>query len=317
MNILIIGGTGFIGQALTKHLLSKGHEITVASRNVLSVQKIFGDRVYAASLEEISQTHGVIYQDMDVVFNLAGANIGDKRWTEKRKKEVYDSRILVTRETAKFCALEGKKSLQLFNASAIGVYGLQESSDHGLPPAFDESSHIDFHHFNDFLSKIGREWETATEHAKLAGLRVVNMRFGVVLGRNGGVLQKLKVPFEFGMGGVIGNGRQPFTWIALEDLIRAIDFILDKRDVSGPVNFVAPHAVTQKELACALGKALHRPAWMRTPGFVLKLVFGQMADEFLLKGQNVIPKRLLEMGFEFRYPKIQEALDAIFSGKTF
>ncbi len=317
MNILVIGGTGFIGQALIQNLLRKGHEVTVVSRNVESIHKIFSKRVYAASLQEITETHGVIYQDMDVVFNLAGTNIGDKRWTKARKKEIYNSRILVTREAAKFCALEGKKSLQLFNASAVGVYGLQDSVDHGLPPAFDESAHIDLHHFHDFLSKIGREWEQATEPVKLAGQRVVNMRFGVVLGRHGGVLQKLKVPFEFGLGGVIGNGHQPFSWIALEDVVRAIDFIFDKPEISGPINFVAPYAVTQRELAYALGKALHRPSRMHTPSFVLKLVFGQMADELLLKGQHVIPKRLLELGFEFRYPKIQEALNAIFAGKTF
>lgn len=316
MNILIIGGTGFIGQALVRNLLRQGHEITVVSRRVETVRQIFGKRVYAASLQEIAETHGVIYQDIDVVFNLAGMNIGDKRWTPTRKKEIFDSRVLITRETAKFCALEGKKSLQLFNASAIGVYGLQYSEAHGLPPGLDESTPIDYHHFSDFLSKIAREWEQATESAAHANLRVVNMRFGVVLGQDGGVLEKLKAPFLMGLGGTLGNGQQPFSWIALEDLIAAIDFLLPRTEVTGPINLVAPNAVTQKQLAQDLGRALHRPAWLRTPAFVLKLAFGQMADELLLNGQHVVPKRLLELGFKFRYPTIQETLDAIVAGKT-
>jgi uncharacterized protein (TIGR01777 family) len=312
MKIIIAGGTGFIGQAMVQYFANKKYQCAIIGRSEKKIKKIFGDKVKAITWEQILAHGSDEIKTADAIINLTGANIGEKRWTEKRKIEIIESRIIPTRILAELCAKLGKNSPPLLNASAVGVYGLQPSVSSGLPPALDETKLLDFETPPDFLAKIGQEWELATMPAKEAGVRVVNMRFGVVLGKSGGVLTKLKIPFLFFIGGPVGNGQQPFSWVALTDLLRAVEFLLAHPEIVGPVNIVAPQCVTQKELAKALGKALHRPSFMTTPGFILKLVYGQMADELLLRGQHVIPSVLPKYGFKFQYPNIQSALNATF-----
>jgi len=309
MKRIIAGGTGFIGRHLTEKWLTAGHEIVIIGRKREKIQHTFGDRVKAVTWQELNRE---IIKDAQVIINLTGATIGEKRWTEVRRLEILSSRIEATRKLASLCASLGTQSPPLFNASAIGVYGLQQTLKNQLPPVCNEDTVINFQQAPDFLAKIARAWETATFPAKSAGVRVVLMRFGVVLAKHGGALPQITLPFNFGLGGPIGSGDQPFSWVSLVDLESAIEFLIDRTDINGPINIVAPECIPQKQLAHALGKALQRPSFMPTPGFVLKLIFGQMAEELLLKGQHVYPKRLHSLGFQFKYPTIELALKNIY-----
>lgn len=310
MKIIIAGGTGFIGQALVKHYLDANTRCVVIGRSRDKIKKIFSSAVTAVSRDQLHEQGLQEIKTADLVINLAGENIGEKRWTAARKQEILNSRIIPTHRIAALCATLGKNSPPLFNASAIGVYGLQQSAPTGLPTALDEQTVLDFNNPPDFLAEVARAWEMATGPAKSAGVRVVNMRFGVVLGKNGGALKQLKMPFSLFVGGPIGSGKQPFSWIAMTDLVRAIDFVFAQSDISGPVNMVAPQTVTQQQLAQELGKVLHRPSIMPTPAAILKIIFGQMADELLLRGQHVYPSLLLQRGFQFTYPTLGPALAA-------
>lgn len=311
MEIIIAGGTGFIGQALVAHY-KDNNQLTVIGRDQKKIHSFFNTSVQALTWDSFAKNPRENIEKADLIINLSGANIGEKRWTKQRKAELLNSRIETTKLLANACATLGSSSPPLFNASAVGVYGLQASIKHGLPPAYTEESPIDFYHYPDFLSEIGRKWEAATHPAAEASVHVVNMRFGVVLDKSGGVLKKLVMPFRLFIGGKIGNGQQPFPWICLQDLIRAIDFLQQNPSIKGPVNFVAPEGITQAELASAIGKALHRPSFMTTPAFALKTVFGEMANELLLNGQHVKPSVLLANGFQFKYPEINKALQMIF-----
>ena len=259
MKIVIAGGTGFIGQALVKYYHAANAQCVIIGRSRDKIKRIFSDTVIAIQREQLNDQGLQEIKTADLVINLAGENISEKRWTTQRKQQLLDSRLLPTQRIAALCATLGENSPPLFSASAIGVYGLQPSQASGLPPALDEQTVLDFNNPPDFPAKIARAWEMATQSAKNAGVRVVNMRFGVVLGKNGGALQQLKFPFSFFIGGANCSGQQPFSWIAMPDLVRAIDFVYAHPDISGPVNFVSPQTVTQQQLAQALGKILQRP----------------------------------------------------------
>lgn len=306
--IIIAGGSGFIGRYLVPHFLNKGDQVTVIGRSSAKINQTFHHNVTALTWEQLTQENTAALSQTDLIINLTGATIGSKRWSESRKREILHSRLHATELLSKLCAKCGESAPALFNASAVGVYGLQEESPTGLPSAFDENSFVDFEQPSDFLSTVARRWEQATWPASHAGVRVVLMRFGVVMGRNGGALSQIKLPYYFGLGGKIGSGRQPFSWVCEVDLARAIDFIYAHTGLSGAVNVVAPLCVTQANFSKALGKVLHKPTFMHIPGFALKLLLGEMADELLLRGQHVMPKRLLDSGFQFQYPDIQSAL---------
>lgn len=306
MRILIAGGTGFIGSHLTHYLLQKQHEVTILGRDLNKIIHQFGDQVSAMTWQQLDLN---IIRQYDVIINLAGENIGARKWSKERKALILSSRIQPARILCDLCTLLGDNAPRLLNASAIGVYGLQQSCKDGLPPSLDEKNLIDFSQAPDFLSLVGRQWEKATFAARDAGCHVVNMRFGIVLDPSGGALKQLLLPYKAGLGGVIGNGQQPFCWIALEDLISAIDFIIQHPDLSGPINLTAPHTVSQRHFAKSLGKALHRPTLFYTPAFLLKFLLGDMAEELLLKGQHVVPNLLLKNGFKFQY----ETIDQYFS----
>jgi len=305
MHRIIIGGTGLIGSQLVNHWLMQGHKVTVIGRSTEIIRKIFQDRVNALELKSLQPE---IFRQAEVVVNLAGAGIAEKRWSEARKQEIIHSRITVTQKIVELLTALGQEAPPLFNASAVGIYGLQQQVVNGLPLKLDEDTHIDWNTAPDFLSYIGRKWEKATRLAKENGIRVVNLRFGVVLAKQGGALPKIVQPFYFFLGGKIGTGQQPFSWIAIDDVIRAIDFLLEKRQIAGPVNIVAPGCITQHELAKAIGKILHKPSFMPTPAFILKLIFGEMARELLLEGQRVYPKILLDSGFIYSFSDIESAL---------
>ncbi len=312
MQIMIAGGTGFIGQALCNHFLAKNHDITIIGRDPDKIHLLYKQRVKALTWSQIDDDPTCL-KSADFLINLNGESIGEKRWSETQKHIIVASRIPISSLLATHCAQLGSAAPALLNASAIGVYDLQTGVANELPIAFDENTPIDFAANPNFLARVGRLWELATQPAKDAGVRVVNMRFAPVLGKSGGILAKLKLPFSLCMGGPIGSGQQPFSWIAMADVIGIIDFLIEHTDIEGPINFVAPECVTQKQFAQTLGSALNRPSFMPTPKFVLKGLFGEMAEELLLKGQHVKPSRLLEFGYQFQYPKLDLALNEIFT----
>jgi uncharacterized protein (TIGR01777 family) len=314
MNIIIAGATGFIGQKLVKHFLEQGFQISVIGRDILKIKKIFDEKVKPLTWNKQKELQTALVS-ADLVINLTGCSIGDKRWTRARKNEILQSRLIATQKLVRLCCeikrLHGKAPA-LFNASAIGIYGLQETLERGLAPAYTEESLINFQRAPDFLAFVARQWELVTKPAKDLNIRVVNLRFGVVLGKEGGILKKLLLSYKLGLGAKIASGQQAFTWVALTDLISAIDFLIAHPSISGPVNITAPEAVSQKEFAQQLGKALRRPVFLAMPKFVIRWLFGQMGDELLIRGQHVQPKLLLSQGFEFRYPEISRALQGIY-----
>ena len=312
MRMIIAGGTGLIGRKLALHWLTKGYEVAIIGRSGKHIAEIYQNRVEALEWKDLETKN---FEKAAVVVNLAGAGIADKRWTKTRKAEILASRIKPTQKLVSLLSSLGESSPPLFNASAIGVYGLQAQLKSGLPLQLDENTPIDWGHSPDFLSQVAREWEKATHPALKQGVRVVNLRFGVVLTKKGGALPRIALPFHFFLGGPIGAGHQPFSWVALEDVIFAMDFLLENRSISGPVNIVAPQCVSQNELAKVIGKVLHRPTVLRVPAFSLKLILGEMAQELLLEGQHVYPLTLLEQGFQFHYPNIEPALINAFNAE--
>ncbi|MFT5387763.1 MAG: hypothetical protein ACI9E5_000898 [Candidatus Omnitrophota bacterium] len=307
--IIILGATGFVGKALTERWIRANHQVICVGRSKEKIKKLFLNKVEALDWDAFKASK-IDLSGLTCVVNLAGAGIADKRWTSKRKTEILSSRVNATNHAVRFCL---KHKVPLINASAIGIYGLQEVNKNGLPSKLDEDSvtfSVDSQ--SDFLLEVCQAWEEGTRPLKKAGIRSVNIRLGVILGRKGGALAKMALPFYLFAGGPIGSGYQPVSWISLTDVCRAIDFVIESKKLEGAVNLVAPHCVTQKELGNVLGKVLNRPSFMPTPGFILKLILGQMADELLLNGQHVYPKKLVDEGFTFNHPMIIDALKDIY-----
>lgn len=308
MHRIIVGGTGLIGLQLANHWLQQGHTVTIVGRKIEKIRQIFQNRVDALALDSLKPES---LQKAEIIVNLAGTGIAEQRWNEQRKREIINSRIQVTQKIVELLIALGQEAPSLFNASAVGIYGLQQAMTHGLPLKLDENTPIDWNTAPDFLSHVGREWEKATHPAMDKEIRVVNLRFGVVLAKQGGALPKIVQPFYFFLGGDIGTGQQAFSWVAIDDVIRAIDFLLENREIAGPVNIVAPGCITQHELAKTIGDVVHKPSVVRTPAFILKLFFGEMARELLLEGQHAYPKRLTDSGFNFSFPNIKLALQHV------
>lgn len=304
MKILVAGGTGFIGRYLISQLLVQQQNVTVLSRYT---KKVF-DQYTTAKIDAIDWNNldKLDPNQFDVVINLCGHNIGESRWTKVVKQEIKKSRIETTHSLAQWCA-KASKSPHLYNASAIGIYGLQTVSEI-LPERLTEATEIHFNQATDFLSEVGHKWEQALAPALEKNIKVTVMRFAPVLKKNEGVLKKLMPIFNLGLGGPLGSGNQAFSWIYIDDLVKAILFLLNHSEVVGPVNMCAPQCVKQREFARSLGKVMHRPAFLTTPAWILKLFYGQMAEELLLSGQNTYPERLLKLGFSFSYPNLEAAL---------
>ena len=299
MKIFIAGGTGFVGRQLMEILLSSGHEVVCVGRSENSQIKITGFK-YISGLTTESGDWQHQLKDADVVINLAGATIS-KNWSDKYKKEIYDSRILTTRNIVE--GLPEKTNAILISASATGFYGdrkddiLTEDSEPG----------------QGFLAKVAHDWEEEAKRAEKKGARVVMTRFGVVMGKDGGALDKLISVTKGFIGGPLGNGKQWFPWIHLTDLISAMIFVMDNEKISGPVNFTVPIPIRQKNIAKALGRTLKRPSFMPAPAFMMRLVLGEFADT-LLQSQKVIPDKLIKHGFKFKFLEIETALEDILNG---
>jgi hypothetical protein len=300
MKILITGGTGFVGSALSRQLLERGHEVTIIGSSSRCRLAPHPQLTYISADTTRPGDWQRRIAEQDALINLTGRSVFNL-WTESYKKAIYDSRILTTRNLV--TALPASTNVVLLNTSAAGFYGdggeLEKTETSG--PG------------NDFLAQVCREWEAEAAKAADKGARVVVMRFGVVLGKGGGAMATMKTPFQFGLGGPIGSGSQWFPWIHLDDLVNAALFLLTAEECRGPFNFTAPQPVRQKEFARALGSALHRPACLPVPAFVMKLVLGEFGRS-LLQGQKVLPRALSESGYLFTYPELQPALREIVGG---
>lgn len=308
MKILIAGATGMIGQALVK-MLETNHELIALGRDKQKLNQCFPHHKNI-DWNEFSNSKNFL-NDIDVVINLAGENIGEKRWTVARKKIILNSRVQATHILAAACANSTNKNIRLLNASAIGVYGNSNDPD----KIYDEYSMLP-NPAQDFLSTVGTAWENALAPAEHANISVVKMRFGVVLSTHGGALAKMLPAFKFCLGGKIGSGNQPFSWISLDDLVRSIVWLIDHPNIKGAVNMVAPEVVTQKIFAKTLGKVLHRPTFFSLPKWFIQWQFGQMGVELLLEGVNVKSTMLENNGFHFLYPTVESALVAMLKNLT-
>ena len=294
MQVVIAGGTGFLGRALTRSLEAGGHHTTILTRRVAGPSQVqwSPDKSTGAWTETIKRA--------DAVINLAGESITGARWTPSRKQALRDSRVTATSALAAAIAAAGRP-LVFLSGSAIGFYGTANGH------AFTEGSPAG----TDFLADLCKEWErTALQAAPTA--RVVLLRTGVVLGHGGGALPELTRPFRFFVGGPLGSGRQPVSWIHLDDWLQMTTWAMSNASVEGPLNLTAPEPVNNAELAQMLGGALHRPSLIPAPAFALRLLLGEMAEAAILKGQRVLPAKAQALGYTFRYPWLENALAALF-----
>ena len=291
MKILVSGSHGLVGKALVKLLTSDGHEVARLVRHQPNAGEVLWDpeqnRVDTASLE-----------GHDAVVHLAGESIASGRWTSEKKRAIRESRVKGTLLLSEALARLSRQPSVFLCASAIGYYGdrgdelLTETSSPG----------------NNFLAKVCIEWEAAAKPAVEKGIRTVHTRFGIILDDEGGALDKMLTPFRMGIGGKVGDGRQWMSWIALDDVVNGLKFLMEPTSTSGPVNFVAPNPVTNAEFTKTLGRVLSRPTLFPMPAFAARLVFGEMADALLLSGQRVEPSVLKGKGYKFRWSTLESAL---------
>ncbi len=291
MKILVTGATGLVGSALIPFLTGGGHEVVRLGRAAAGAGDIRWD-------PDAGVLDAAALEGFDGVIHLAGENIASGRWTEARKRRIKESRVNGTRLLAETLAGLERTPRVLVSASAVGFYG-----DRGEDELTEGSPAGD-----GFLSEVCREWEAATEAAEGKGIRVAHARLGVVLARDGGALAKMLTPFRLGAGGILGNGRQYMSWITLDDTVAAIGHLLAAEAASGPVNVVAPAAVTNREFTKTLGHVLRRPTLFPMPGFAARLAFGEMADALLLASTRVKPAGLLDSGYAFRHRTLEEGL---------
>jgi len=294
MRAFITGGNGFVGRNLSAFLIKEGHEVTALVRSEergrglpSEVSLVVGESTKPGKWQESVPNH-------DLLINLAGAT-AFKRWNDSYKKLLRDSRILTTRNLV--AAISEGKNVTLLSASGVGYYGFtgDEILDETSPPG------------NDFFATLARDWEAEALKARDKGARVVVTRFGVVMGRGGGALAQMVLPFRFFVGGPLGDGMQWVSWIHVEDLCRAALFVAKETSLDGAVNFTAPEPLRNRDLARDIGKVLGRPSFMPAPAFIISLVLGEFGS-VILKGQRVVPAALLSRGFTFHYPEMEGTL---------
>lgn len=290
MRILISGGTGFIGRAVCEQLRPGGHRVTVWSRDP---RHAAGMPKGVHLIQDLAEAN-----DIDAVINLAGQPLVGQRWTARRKQAIRQSRIGTTEKLMRWIATQVNRPHVLVSGSAIGYYGSR-----GDVPLDESAAPGD-----DFAARLCRDWEHAAMEAESLGLRVCRLRTGIVLGPQGGALKQMLPPFRLGLGGPIGRGDAWFSWIHREDIARFIVWLIENDDAGGAYNATSPHPLPQREFAATLGRVLHRPAFLPTPRFALKLLFGEGA-ELLLASQRVLPVHAIADGFTFRHPRLQPALE--------
>lgn len=300
MNILIIGATGFIGRELVKELEQSGHKVVAVSRNALKAKNILGEQVEIAEWNGTSPAElAKLISGMDAVINLAGESIASGRWTARRKQLITASRIQTGRLLEEAVRLSPVAPSVLIQGSAIGYYGtpVEFPADENQPAG------------TGFIAELTMEWEASVESAGKMIPRIIYLRTGLVLGKNGGLLEKMLLPFRFYCGTVIGSGKQWMSWIHINDQVRAIRFLLENGQSAGAYNLTAPKPVMMKDFISVISKTIKKPAWLKVPGFFLKFALGEMADETILSSQNIFPGKLLKEGFTFNYSALSSALE--------
>jgi len=297
VRILVTGASGFLGRHLVQALSESRHEVRRLGRHVDP-----GDPRSFAWDPARGSLDPAALQGVDAVIHLAGESISAGRWDEAVKQRLRDSRVASTRLLLDGLAKLERRPRTLIAASAVGFYG-----DRG-----DQELDEDSPSGSDFLASLCRDWEAESARAADLGLRVVQPRIGVVLGPDGGVLRRLRLPFGLGLGGRLGSGRQWMSWIALPDLVGALGFLLNRHDLSGPFNLCAPHPVTNALFTQSLGRALNRPARLPVPAWALRAAFGEMGQALLLGGQRALPRNLERAGFVFQNPFLGEALNRLY-----
>lgn len=320
LNILISGSTGFIGSHLTPYLSAQGHNVThlLRTKSKSKEQRIIGNilhwdpanghidpMILPSAIEIEKEERKTEAFPFDAVINLAGENVYG-RWTKEKKNAIIQSRIQSTQLLCKFLASLDRPPKVLISASAVGYYGYDREDEilsEDYSPNKSSSSHE-----NDFLAQVCKQWEQATITAKEAGIRVVNIRIGVVINSSGGILAKILPIFKTGLGGKLGKGKQWISWIAMDDLLSIIIHIISNKHLSGPVNVVSPFPITNADFTKTLGSILSRPSALPVPGFMIKKIFGEFANATLLSSTRIRPTKLLDSGYEFRFPNLEFAL---------
>jgi uncharacterized protein (TIGR01777 family) len=301
MRILIAGGTGFLGPALVDSWIGQGHAVTALVRDPLRASTVLPHQAI------LVRWNGGPHDDLqgmmartDAVINLSGVSIGEKRWSEKRKAIILASRVDTTRALVAAMRTAQPRPSVFLNASAVGYYGMSGPGD--------VTEHAD--PGRDFLAATCRQWEDEALAARDRGIRVVLPRMGVVLGAGGGALERMMLPFTLFVGGPLGSGTQWVPWVHRDDVIAAIQFVFDHPEFQGPFNLVAPGIVNMATFSKEIGRALGRPSWMPVPSVFLKWAFGEMSG-IILEGRHIVPARLQEAGYAFRYPDVRQALRSI------
>lgn len=299
MHVLVSGSSGLIGSGLIVSLPRSGHTVVRLLRGGTRARE--GDVVWYPETGDLQPAEP---RPLDAVVHLAGENIASA-WTEEKKAAIRRSRVDATRRLCQTLAKLKRAPRVLICASAVGYYGNRgdEQLDESAAPGAG------------FLADVCRDWEAATEPAAAAGIRTVRIRLGMILDPRSGALAKMLPVFEIGLGGRLGAGRQYTSWVTLIDVLRAIELLLAREDLAGPVNVVAPHPLTNAEFTKTLAAVLHRPAMLPVPEFALRVVFGQRADELLLASARVVPRRLQQAGFQFEHPELKPALEHLL-GRT-
>lgn len=295
MRILITGASGLIGTALQKSFAESGYEMLLATRSEpKSASQIQWDADTGFREEDLERLEG-----LDAVIHLAGESIAGLRWTDEKKKAIRDSRVFGTRSMIETFDKLKDRPKTFISASAMGFYGdrgddvMTESSPAGKT----------------FLAEVCKEWEAESRRAEDLGIRTVLLRSGIVLSKDGGALATMMTPFKFGLGGVIGDGKQWMSWISLDDVVGIVNFVIEHENVRGAVNNTSPNPVTNEEFTKTLGSVLYRPTFLPLPEFAVHMVLGEMGDALLLDSTRVIPKRLADAGYEFKYPDLKAALE--------
>jgi uncharacterized protein len=299
MNVVVAGGSGFIGRKLIERLLLSHHNVTVISRMPEKTRQYFPTVKVEFWDAKAEHTLAAIVAGTDAVINLAGESIAAKRWTQKQKDRILSSRIDSTRLMVHAIKKANHKPAVMLNASAVGYYGnvaegeVTETSPRG----------------KGFLADVCAATEAEALQAEKFSVRVVLLRTGIVLDKNAGALQKLLLPYSLFIGGPLGSGEQWFPWIHVQDEVRAILFAMEQEEIDGPLNLAAPESVRMIEFCHRMGRILRRPSRLRVPALALKLALGEMAEPLLLQGQNMIPQKLIEAGFKFQFPTLDDALN--------
>ncbi|MCW8331635.1 TIGR01777 family oxidoreductase [Photobacterium sp. SDRW27] len=294
MNIFVTGGTGFIGKALLPHFNHAHDHVTVLSRDPNRAYQRLGHHIKViSSLDELTD-----FNDIDVIINLAGEPIVNKRWSDKQKEIICQSRWKITNQLVEKIKASSNPPHTFISGSAVGIYGDQKAV------SFDENLEVNN---TDFAHQVCRKWEEAALAAQSEKTRVCLLRTGIVLAKQGGALARMLPAYQLGLGGPLGNGEQYFPWIHLNDMVKGILFLLKHPEASGAYNFTSPNPVTNKEFSQTLAHVLHRPHIFKTPAWLLKLGLGESAS-LLLDSQRALPARLQQQGFHFCYPKLEHAL---------